>query len=530
MTTDSAERPIDVLLTQKELESAGILNLFAFCQDQYLPEKLAGYRRQLSDKGFGDDHIREWRLWFLPTDTADTFCEKCQEEITFELEELLDGRFTCPLCKANLPVRYAELSPRQIYDPLQTLTDRLENDVSDQTAVVLPEETSSEKLMQLLARGDVRLLSEPSERIRCRLMLRGVPFSAFQEMFDKAEQDRLPVLTSSGELPIEEAVAENSDADIEESGLPSISVENHVPFRPAEAPAPAPTQERGLKYSSLSDQEILETLANRVDQLTDQDSDELYRLLSGRGYVSDDVEAYRAGRLLSRHLYGYKPKEVSIAQEKAVVSHHWNWVLVLLLLVASLLLAAPSGSWVSRVSEPFMRVFEEYRDTWTLTRILLLGAVVMAFDAIRYAFWLDRNYQKVAPADSERIKPPALVFAMAVPVWSSVLQYRAARDLFKGTYSSGDASTADLALQYSRGQRFPAVTVIFGSPAILLYWAVWDAYWGLQLWDAAPGLDLTYWWNSLYLQIISVLLAMYFTRKIFKEQKRQLQQPGIRAY
>jgi len=80
------------------LSDHDLIRLSSFRQHEYTPEARDVLRAVLDSRGLEKKDVRAHRQAYLTATSADISCPECGEELTLDLNDLLDGLYTCPSC------------------------------------------------------------------------------------------------------------------------------------------------------------------------------------------------------------------------------------------------------------------------------------------------------------------------------------------------------------------------------------------------------------------------------------------------
>lgn len=462
-------------LKPSEMGADDLLHTLAFCRGQYTAGTLVELERALKAKGCGDRHIRAWRELFLLVRSADAVCEACGREIVLDEEELISGRFDCPRCERTQGIDYPAL--KQTVFPAD-LPERLEKGREDAERDGLSPDMSDETVLKTIAVEGYRFEPVIQDHLKRLLAIRGygrADLRAWREknIPDESAETKCRECAAKLTLTREDILAGEytcpacrKTQPVRYLRLPSLDPRENPPAGDG-APPLEGKEMTTREIDGLADADLLEILALRESDYSLATRETLMRRLRSRGYVPEDIAAWRHGRPLSIEEPEAKP--ITAYKPGGMLAGLLKGLFILIVALDALLLAILGfGSYIPGVmGKPLL-----FGGSALLAADPAAGVVIVviwciaAFIPVLFLCWLYRAYRNVIALTSKptAIKPWIAIVMMFFLVPGFIVPYLMAREILRA------GSPADPAHPGSDSSVSTAIAKWWWGSFLVMFW------------------------------------------------------------
>ncbi|NMC42716.1 MAG: DUF4328 domain-containing protein [candidate division Zixibacteria bacterium] len=430
-------------LKPNQMSVDDLLQALAFYRGEYTEAALAELERELKARGYRDHQVQSWREQFLLASSADTTCVHCARVLDLNEEELIAGQFECPLCGHVQEVNYQALRQTVFAADLsERLAEAEDASVSGRRSPAM----SNDNLLKTLAIEGYRLESGTKDHLKRELVIRGycrADVRAWREknIPDESAETKCRKCAATLTLTREDILAREytcpacrKTQPVQYLRLPSLDPRENPP---AGAGAP-PLEEKEMttrEIDGLEDTALLEALALREAEYSPATREMMMRRLRSRGYVPEDIVAWRRGRRLSIE----KPEAEPIAAYKpgGMLAGLLKGLFIFIVALDALLLAILGfGSYIPGVmGKPLLFGGSALlaADPAAIVVIVLIWCIEGLLPVL-FLFWLYRVYRNVIALTSKptAIKPWIAIVMMLFVIPSIVVPYLMAREILRG--------------------------------------------------------------------------------------------------
>ncbi len=509
---DEYDRPqrYRLILTDRELAQATLVNTLAFCETEFLPERLIELRRQLSSTSLPENILTEWRKWYLPLQYAEAACSHCDSTLILEYPDLVAGKFICPLCDQLSVIEYRNLKPGSGFARLSSLMDWLYPDSDDPelACVQISASATTEELLILLDNPDIVADPATTNRLKCRLALRGVPRERLEELRAAAGETvaELPPLNNLGLQAESQAPATEDPVQLE--------------------PLPEPD------LATLTDQELLELLALRTSDYSRTAIAKMETELVRRRYSFADISAWREGRPLSRPLVDEQPAPTQTPDQSGGILITLLACLSFTLMLVWLLVAPNDLLWIASAKQ-WLRDLMGIRGqdlVVALKSIRMIGLLYL-LATLGLLGWLNSVYKNDEELHStpRKYRTAVVWISILLPLISYYVYYQIGRTVLRASSTRQDKlMTPDLAAPSSTGQSLHEVLLLVANPALLSALLGYQVYAYFDLLSSSTKPDIAGWSIYLPLQAIMLLGCIHSVRLINRRQREERSRTDLR--
>lgn len=500
---DEYDRPqrYRLILTDRELAQASLVNTLAFCETEFLPERLIELRRQLSSTSLPENILTEWRKWYLPLQYAETVCAHCESPLVLEYPDLLSGKLICPLCDQASVIEYRNLKPGSWFAKLPHLMDWFypESDDPELACVQISGSATTEELLTLLDHPDIVIDPATTNRIKCRLALRGVPRERLEGLRAAAGEKvaELPPLNNLGLQAATEPLATEEPIQLE--------------------PLPEPD------LASLTDQDLLELLALRASDYSKTAIGKMEMELVRRRFSLADISAWREGRPLSRPLVDEQSAPTQKPDPPGGILITLLACLSFTLILVWVLVAPNDLNWVAPAKQ-WLRDLMNIREQdliIALKSIRLIGLLYL-LATLGMLGWLNNvyKYDEELHSTPRKYRTAVVWIVILLPLISYYVYYQIGRAVLRASSTRQDKLvTPDLSATSSSGQSLHELLLLIANPALLSALLGFHIYAYFELLSGGTGEDLSGWSIYLPLQAIVLLGCIQFVCLINRRQR-----------
>lgn len=509
---DGHDRPqhYRLILTDRELEQASLVNTLAFCETEFLPERLIELRRQLSSTSLPENILVEWRKWYLPLQYAEVVCAYCESPLVLEYPDLLSGKLICPLCNRPSVLEYKNLNPGSWFAKLPRLTEWLypESDDPELACVQISSSATAEELLTLLDHPDIVTDPATTHRLKCRLALCGVPRDRLDDLRAAAGEKvaELPPLNNLGLHAATEPLTTEEPIQLEPLPEPDLAI--------------------------LTDHELLELLAFRASDYSKTAIGKMETELVRRRFSLADITAWREGRPLSRPLADDQPLPIAVPDQPGGILITLLACLSVTLILVWVLVAPNDLSLVAPV-KGWLRDLLGIRGQGlvvALKSIRLIGLLYL-LATLGFLGWLNAVYKndESLHASPRKYRTAVVWTVILVPLIPYYPYYQIARTVLRTPSTRQDkVMTSDLAATSSSGQYLHELLLMVANPALLSALLGFHLYAYFKLLSGSTGEDLAGWSIYLPFQAIMLLGCIQFVRLVNRQQLDERSRTDVR--